>query len=87
MAVFIIRRLMQAVFVVLAMSVIVFVGVNAVGDPVHMFVSPDAPQEEIERVIRQFGLDRPVWEQYGLFMQGALAGDLGNSYVFGTPAL
>ncbi|MEL7138599.1 MAG: ABC transporter permease [Pseudomonadota bacterium] len=87
MAVFIIRRLLQAVFVVLAMSMIVFVGVNAVGDPVHMFVSPDAPQEEIERVIRQFGLDRPVWEQYGLFMQGALAGDLGNSYVFGTPAL
>ncbi|MEM7497159.1 MAG: ABC transporter permease [Pseudomonadota bacterium] len=87
MAVFIIRRLMQAVFVVLAMSVIVFVGVNAVGDPVHMFVSPDAPQEEIERVIRQFGLDRPVWEQYALFMKGALSGDLGNSYVFGTPAL
>ncbi|MEL6601215.1 MAG: ABC transporter permease [Pseudomonadota bacterium] len=87
MAVFIIRRLLQAVIVVLTMSVIVFVGVNAVGDPVHMFVSPDAPQEEIERVIRQFGLDRPVWEQYGLFMQGALAGDLGNSYVFGTPAL
>ncbi|MEM9763020.1 MAG: ABC transporter permease [Pseudomonadota bacterium] len=87
MAVFIIRRLLQAVFVVLAMSVIVFVGVNAVGDPVHMFVSPDAPQEEIERVIRQFGLDRPVWEQYWLFMQGAFAGDLGNSYVFGTPAL
>ncbi|MEL6765672.1 MAG: ABC transporter permease [Pseudomonadota bacterium] len=87
MAVFIIRRLMQAVFVVLAMSVIVFVGVNAVGDPVHMFVSPDAPQEEIERVIRQFGLDRPVWEQYWLFVQGAFAGDLGDSYVFGTPAL
>ncbi|MEM8820264.1 MAG: ABC transporter permease, partial [Pseudomonadota bacterium] len=87
MAVFIIRRLLQAVFVVAAMSVIVFMGVNAVGDPVHMFVSPDAPQEEIERVIRQFGLDRPVWEQYGLFVQGALSGDLGNSYVFGTPAL
>ncbi|MEO1457155.1 MAG: ABC transporter permease [Pseudomonadota bacterium] len=87
MAVFIIRRLLQAVFVVFAMSVIVFVGVNAVGDPVHMFVSPDAPQEEIERVIRQFGLDRPIWEQYGLFLQGAIRGDLGNSYVFGSPAI
>ena len=44
-------------------------------------------QEEIEAVIKSFGLDRPVWEQYLRFMQGALAGDLGNSYVFGTPAL
>ncbi|MEM6680491.1 MAG: ABC transporter permease [Pseudomonadota bacterium] len=87
MAVFIIRRLLQAIFVVFAMSLIVFVGVNAVGDPVYMFVAPDAPQEEIERVIRQFGLDRPVWEQYWLFLSGALAGDLGDSYVFGTPAL
>jgi peptide/nickel transport system permease protein len=87
MSVYIIRRLIQSLIVMFAMSVIVFFGVNMVGDPVHMFVSPDAPQAEIDRVIAQFGLDRPVWEQYLRFMQGALAGDLGNSYVFGTPAL
>ncbi len=87
MTVYIIRRLMQSAVVVFLMSVIVFFGLHVVGDPVYMFASPDAPQEEIEKVIRQFGLDRPVYEQYWLFLKGALSGDLGRSYVFGEPAL
>ncbi len=87
MSVFIVRRLMQSGLVVVAMSLIVFVGVNIIGDPVHMFVSPDADQAEIERVIRDLGLDRPVHEQYGFFVLGALKGDLGRSFVFGEPAL
>ncbi len=87
MSVFIVRRLMQSGLVVVAMSLIVFVGVNIIGDPVHMFVSPDADQAEIERVIRDLGLDRPVHEQYGFFVLGALEGDLGRSFVFGEPAL
>ncbi len=69
------------------MSLLVFVGVNVVGDPVHMLVSPEAPQEEIERIIRDFGLDRPLYEQYWLFVKNALQGDLGRSFVFGEPAL
>ncbi|MCB1491483.1 MAG: ABC transporter permease, partial [Rhodobiaceae bacterium] len=87
MTVTIIRRLMQSALVVLAMSVIVFFGVHVVGNPVYMFAPPDATQAEIEAVIRQFGLDRPVWEQYWRFVTGALSGDLGNSYIFGQPAL
>lgn len=87
MTVYIIRRILQSVVVVFLMSVIVFFGLHLVGDPVYMFASPDATQEEIERVIRQFGLDRPVWEQYALFVKGALTGDLGRSYVFGQSAI
>ena len=87
MTAFLIRRLFQSVFVVIAMSVVVFFGVNLVGDPVDMLISPDASQEEIEQVIRNFGLDRPVWEQYWRFLVGAVTGDLGRSYVFGTSAL
>jgi len=87
MSVYVIRRLMQSVLVVAVMSLLVFLGVNVVGDPVHMFASPDADQAEIERVIRNFGLDRPIYEQYGYFVLGALQGDLGRSYVFGEPAL
>ncbi|MEM7694927.1 MAG: ABC transporter permease [Pseudomonadota bacterium] len=87
MTVTIIRRLMQSFLVVVAMSLIVFVGVSLIGDPTYMFVSPDADQEEIERVIRTFGFDRPIYERYLLFVQGALSGDLGNSYVFGQPAI
>ncbi|WP_299470837.1 ABC transporter permease [uncultured Roseibium sp.] len=87
MTVFVIRRLMQAIFVVFLMSVIVFFGVNVVGDPVYMLVSPDADQADIEAAIRRLGLDRPIWEQYFLFLKGALQGNLGDSFVFGEPAL
>ena len=69
------------------MSLIVFVGVNLVGDPVDMLINPEADQLEIERVIRDLGLDRPVAEQYWYFMVNAFQGDLGRSFVFGEPAL
>ncbi|MEL6962428.1 MAG: ABC transporter permease, partial [Pseudomonadota bacterium] len=72
MSVYIVRRLLQSCVVVVAMSLIVFLGVNVIGDPVHMFVSPEADQAEIERVIRDLGLDRPIHEQYGFFVLGAL---------------
>ncbi|WP_305984552.1 ABC transporter permease [Roseibium sp. MMSF_3544] len=87
MTVFVIRRLMQAFLVVFLMSVIVFFGVNIVGDPVYMLVSPDADQADIEAAIRRLGLDRPIWEQYFLFLKGAAQGNLGDSFVFGEPAL
>ena len=87
MTAFIIRRLMQAAVVMFLMSVIVFFGVNVVGDPVYMLISPDMDQAEIERTIRNLGLDRPIWEQYLHFMKGALSGDLGKSFIFGEPAL
>lgn len=87
MTVFIIRRLMQSAVVVLVMSFLVFSGVNIVGDPVEMMVSDEADQEERERVIRSMGLDKPWYMQYGLFVANALKGDLGNSFVYGEPAL
>ena len=66
---------------------IVFVGVNLVGDPVDMLINPEADQFEIDRVIRELGLDRPVTEQYWYFMINAFQGDLGRSFVFGEPAM
>ena len=87
MSVFIIRRLLQSLVVVLVMSLLVFVGGNVVGDPVDMLVNPEADQAEIDRVIRDFGLDKSLPEQYGRFLLNALQGDLGKSFIFGTPAL
>jgi peptide/nickel transport system permease protein len=69
------------------MSLIVFVGVNLVGDPVDMLINPEADQAEIDRVIRDLGLDRPVSEQYWYFVLNAFQGDLGRSFIFGEPAL
>ncbi len=87
MTVFIIRRLLQSIVVVFLMSLLVFVGVNVVGDPVDMLINPEADQAEIERVIRHFGLDKPLHIQYGHFLLNALNGDLGKSFIFGMPAL
>jgi peptide/nickel transport system permease protein len=84
---YIIRRLMQSAAVVLAMSVIVFIGLNVVGDPVYLLIDPQADQAEIERTIRRLGLDQPIWIQYFHFIKGALTGDLGTSFVHGTSAL
>ena len=87
MTAFILRRSLQSIIVLLVMSLIVFVGVNLVGDPVDMLINPEADQFEIDRVIRELGLDRPVAEQYWYFMINAFQGDLGRSFVFGEPAL
>jgi peptide/nickel transport system permease protein len=85
--VFVIRRILQSVVVVLVMSLVVFVGVHLVGDPVHILISDDMTQAEIDAFIQRLGLDRPVYEQYFHFLANAARGDLGNSFVFGEPAL
>ncbi len=87
MTVYLIRRLFQAMFVMLAMTVIVFLGVFAIGDPVEILIAPDADQIERERAIVALGLDKPLWLQYLLFLGNALRGDLGRSFVFNEPAL
>jgi len=87
MTAFILRRTMQSVVVLFVMSIIVFVGVNLIGDPVEMMINPEADQAEVERVIKELGLDRPVSEQYWFFLLNAFKGDLGKSFVFGTPAI
>src|SRR3989337_4335545 len=85
--VFLIRRTLQSVIVVLVMSLVVFVGVNVVGDPVHILISDDMTKEDIDRFVRQLGLDRPLHQQYLHFLANAARGDLGNSFVHGEPAL
>lgn len=87
MSVFIIRRLMQSVAVIAVMGSLVFFGVNVVGDPVDMLINPEADQAEIDRVLNAMGLDRPLHEQFWYFVTNALNGDLGNSFIFGEPAL
>jgi peptide/nickel transport system permease protein len=61
--------------------------VNVVGDPVHILISDDMTQAEIDRFIQKLGLDRPLHEQYLHFLANAARGDLGNSFVHGEPAL
>jgi peptide/nickel transport system permease protein len=87
MLVYVLRRLAQTALVLAVTSLLVFVGIFLVGDPVEMLVNPQADQIERERARAALGLDRPLWMQYGLFVKNALSGDLGTSFVYGRPAL
>jgi peptide/nickel transport system permease protein len=69
------------------MSLLVFIGMYAIGNPIDILISPDATQIERARTIAAFGLDQPLWQQYFLFVQHALHGDLGRSFAFGTSAI
>jgi peptide/nickel transport system permease protein len=87
MTLWIIRRLVQAMLIVIAMTIIVFIGVNVIGDPVEILISQEADQEERLRMISSLGLDQPLWRQYLVFLSSALKGDFGSSFVFNEPAL
>ena len=87
MLVFILRRTAQSVFVLFAMSILVFVGVYAIGNPVDILINPQADQADIERAIKSLGLDKPLWEQYWVFLTSALGGDLGKSFAYNIAAL
>ncbi|MBV5295011.1 MAG: ABC transporter permease [Curvibacter lanceolatus] len=76
------RRVGQAALVVLAMTVIVFVGLHAVGNPVDILIGDDLNQQERLQAIARLGLDQPLWRQYLAFVDGALHGSLGRSFVY-----
>jgi len=86
-SVFIIRRLLQSSMVIVAMSLIVFLGINVIGNPVDILINPEFDQEELERATKALGLDLPLWQQYLVFVKNALQGDFGKSFVFGQSAL
>ncbi|AWJ94949.1 ABC transporter permease (plasmid) [Azospirillum baldaniorum] len=87
MLVFILRRLAQSAVVVVAMSVLVFAGIFAIGNPIDVLISPEADAFERAAAIARLGLDKPMHEQFIRFVDSALDGDLGTSFVHGVPAL
>ncbi len=84
---YILRRLGQAVVVLLVMSALVFAGIYLIGNPIDVLIEPGATLEMREAVIRLYGLDLPIWQQYLVFLQHLLSGDFGSSFVFNTPVL
>lgn len=87
MTLFLLRRFFQSLLMVLVASVLVFVGVYAIGDPMALLVPTDATTETREAAARALGLDRPLYEQYLTFLTNALQGNLGVSFVFRENAL
>ncbi len=87
MTAYIVRRLIQAVVVLLMVSIIVFVALHILpGDPIYMLLTSEETaqrsEEEIAAIRHQYGLDKPIIVQYFDWLGGVLHGDFGQSYRF-----
>ena len=83
-----VRRLIQAVPVLFGISIIVFLVISLIpGDPATAILGAFATPENVARVNRELGLDRPLPLQYLTWLAGVLQGDLGRSYALDRPVI
>ena len=83
MWVYIAKRLMWVPVVMLAVSLITFaLGTYGPGDPAQVILGSRSTPENVERLRKQMGLDRPFIVQYGDYIWHAIQGDFGESYTF-----
>ena len=84
---YIIRRIVQLVFVLIGVSLVVFFTMHVLpGDVAQMMLGDHATNEQLARLRQQLGLDQPVYVQYALFARDALHGDFGTSLRSNNPA-
>jgi ABC-type dipeptide/oligopeptide/nickel transport system permease component len=84
---YIARRAGYAVLSLFLLSVTIFLFVRVTGDPAALLVEPGASPGDIAAIHHQFGLDRPLWVQYGIFMTSLFHGDLGQSFYYQVPVM
>ena len=84
---FLIKRVLQAVFVIVAVTLLVSYAVRLTGDPALMLSqgSGSVTEQDLANIRQALGLNRPFHEQYLSYMQGLLHGDFGRSFMGGTP--
>ena len=82
---FITRRLGYSLLSLLVLSLTIFFFVRVTGDPAALLVEPGASEDDIAAIHQKFGLDKPLWVQYGLFMLSLFRGDFGQSFYYQTP--
>jgi peptide/nickel transport system permease protein len=81
------QRVAQSLLALALMSLLAFTGIYAIGNPIDILVNPQADQSEIARATAALGLDRPLAEQYLLFLRDATTGNLGRSFAYNVPAI
>lgn len=82
MAGYLIRRLIQAVLILIGISFITYILLFLLpADPARQVAGRTASVEQVEQVRVQLGLDKPVWQQYAVYLGKLATGDLGRSYV------
>jgi len=83
---YVIRRIAMVPIVLLVVVTIVFFAMRMVpGGPAYALLGSYASAEAVRQLEIELGLDRPVWEQYGSFLNDLLHGDLGTSIFNGRP--
>jgi len=87
MLVFLTNRILQTFIVLLAMSLLVFASVYAIGNPIDVLINPEASEAEKIKTIKGLGLDKSLIEQYYIFLKNAFKGELGYSFVHNRPAI
>lgn len=80
-------RVVQAILLLVVVSIIIFVMARLSGDPLEIMMPPEATQQDLALVRAHLGLDRPWPEQYWIFLRQAVRGDFGRSIRFSRPAL
>lgn len=84
---FIVRRIIQAIIVMLVIGMVGFIIQNQIGDPVRDLVGERVTPAEREVIRDQLGLNDPFYVQYVRYVKNALRGDLGLSFFYKKPAL
>lgn len=85
---YILRRLLYVIPIALGVTIVCFSLVYiGPGDPLSSILPEDAPQEVVDRLKAEYGLDKPLVVQYVIWLGKALSGDFGTSIVTGRPVL
>ena len=88
MPIYILRRLLQMIPVMIGVTLVVFLIMQLVpGDPARMLAGEGASPEQIEEIRNSHGLNRPLWVQYFSYLGNVLQGDFGKSIVTSSPVL
>ncbi len=88
MGTYLLRRLVGTIPVMVLISLLVFLLIQAApGDPTLMLLGEDSTQEDIDRARERWGLDQPVYVQYVKFFMSAVKGDFGRSFKYDEPVL
>ena len=82
----ILRRVLRAVAALLVVTAVVFTLLHVSGDPAYILLTPEASAEDRAAFRAEYGLDRPLWVQYGRYLGRLAQGDFGQSLSFRTPA-
>lgn len=84
---FFFKRAWQSALVLLLMSLLVFMAVYAIGNPIDILINPQADQALRAETIARYGLDKSLPEQYVVFLRNALTGDFGTSFIYNVSAM